>query len=79
MLRLALAFSATVALCFGAGCSQPCDPDHVCALDGYGLVCDGKDYRTCDASDRGLTVACKDAPRAAVCTADGWTFQTAPH
>jgi hypothetical protein len=75
MLRLA---SALLFLTLAAaGCTQPCDKDHICDIDSDGQLCDGSDYRKCDDSDRNATVGCMTSPRVAICTPDGWTFQDA--
>jgi hypothetical protein len=73
MLR-SIAFLA-FALAALAGCTQPCDHDHLCALDVDNALCDGSNYLVCDATVRGKTVACGNGPRVAVCTPDGWTFE----
>jgi hypothetical protein len=62
----------------GSGCGAPCSSSSLCAVDGTAdelSVCDGVQYRECGASDRGLTIACRTRPQAAVCTPSGWTFQ----
>ena len=66
-----------------AGCVAPCPSDSVCAVTGRGgdtQVCDGDHWRTCGTDDgnHGLRIACKTAPRVAVCTPDGWTFEDLP-
>ena len=63
-----------------AGCGPHCDRAHVCAVDGRPPnveVCDGDEFRTCGNGNRGAQIDCGEAPRRAVCTLDGWTFENA--
>jgi hypothetical protein len=80
--RLATASLALLALSalVGAGCGPACNGDNVCAVGGHPpdvQVCDGNDFRTCGAGNRGQTIACGKSARRAVCSLDGWTFENA--
>jgi len=68
-------FILSIFLVGAAGCSQPCDADHVCAVDSDGNLCDGSNWTACDAQAQGKTVRCAAEMKIAVCTPSGWTFQ----
>jgi hypothetical protein len=72
-----VAFALTFAALTGLlGCSQPCDGPSLCAIDSNRGLCDGTAWVICDDTVRGKQVACPTTHRTAVCTLDGWTFQT---
>ncbi|MSP63586.1 MAG: hypothetical protein EXR72_25225 [Myxococcales bacterium] len=75
MLRLLFATLTALAI---VGCTQPCDQQHLCALDGDRAICDGTHFRPCDDATRAEVVPCVTSPRIAVCTPSGWTFQSTP-
>lgn len=82
-MRTLLALLLIAATTVAAGCAAPCRSDDVCAVTGHDAdaeVCDGDHWRTCASDDgnHGLAIACPNAPRVAVCTPAGWTFEDLP-
>jgi hypothetical protein len=64
-----------------AGCGPVCNSSSLCSVTGgTGIeeqVCDGNNFRSCDQNDQGLTIGCMARNQVAVCTPNGWAFQTA--
>jgi hypothetical protein len=70
-----------VTLFAGLGCGSVCNGQNLCSVTGSGSdirVCDGGDFRLCDDNNRGQTINCTHDNRRAVCTPDGWAFETTP-
>lgn len=80
--RLARALVSAALLGAGAllsACAQPCDLSHICAVNSEGHVCNGNHFAACDDGNRAERFVCTSQQRAAVCTANGWTFENQPH